>query len=350
MRNSCLQLIKTHLSQPSWCYWVALFLSVLEAASLLLGYQSEVQFGLVLPYRLLIFTALVRSLDGVANQNYCGASWLTVPYVIAAMFQYGMNFGGSHVNHVIPYATAFVSLPLFDILHNRLRSAFTLAGLVEIITIIFLVFVAFAHILFHDVLVLFWQSLIQDYLQVVIRMTQSPLSAADVTAIARAASYSMTGRLVISHVLSPILIAYLAIGGNAYLRGERTPVFDAWLSASMSWSIFWLSVVILLSAYSTLLMQQHLGILMPRLLTQQLSGCYDLIRFVPCIFGLSYCHYRIFQYSHPSKVAFYISLFLFAVLGGMLYPILAFVGLIDRAIGLRAQPVNQKPSLPRSTT
>lgn len=337
--------------QPNRYYWVAITLSLVEVVCLLFGDQVESQLGLIIPFRLLMFSALARCAEASSRAQFSNrASWLALPYIIASVLHYSMNSGEVPVFSQLYYLSAFISLPLFDVVLAQVRSSDSLAGVFEMVSFVALGVVSIIHIFCNDALVVFWESFLRSYLQAVFRLTQLTLSSSDVAAAVHAAANSMTGRVVISHILSPIMVAYIAILGAKSLRGDRDPWFDSWLSANMGWSTFWTSVFVLMSSYVTLLLNQYLGISLPGLVTNQFSGCYDLIRFIPCIFGLSYCHYQIFQRNQPSRVVFFTSLVVFSILGGMLYAPLAFVGLVDKAVGLRTPQVNRKPSVPRSTT
>lgn len=351
MRNPNSQSTTDFMSQPNECYWVALMLSMIEACLLFLGDRVEAQLVLVIPFRLLMFLALARcAQSSLRDQFSYRASFLVIPYMIGLILQYVVNSGDITVFNRLYYLSAFISLPLFDVVLTQIRSSDTLPGAFELVSLVALVVVSIIHVFFNDALVSFWASFLRDYLQAILRLTQLTLSSSDIAAVVRAVSHSMTGRVVISHMLSPVIIAFVATSGASFLRGERTPWFESWLCATMGWSTFWVSVFVLMSSHVALLLYQYLGVSMPTFITHQLSGCFDLIRFVPCIFGLSYCHYKIFQRNQSSAALFYASLFVFSVLGGMLYAPLAFIGLTDKAIGLRVPQASRKPSVPRSTT
>ena len=172
--------------QPNSYYWVAMSLSLVEAVCLLFGDRVESQLGLAVPFRLLMFTALVRcaeSRDQFSNR----ATWLALPYMVASVLHYSMNNGEVPVFSQLYYLSAFISLPLFDVMLAQVRSSDSLAGVFELVSFVALGVVSIIHVFFSEALVVFWESFLRSYLQAVFRLTQLTLSSSDVAAAVHAA-------------------------------------------------------------------------------------------------------------------------------------------------------------------
>ena len=326
--------------------WLLVF-SVLCLESLLVSVASKTALNLVfyiLPFRLFVwgifFDYSLRRKNLPGGVSYWA---LFLPYVLTCVFFSGfiwpLELGK------LSYYCGMLFTPFFLGFVSAYLLTQSLGFCLEVLCLLCVIVLAFLHVFFYDTLISLWYSLFLPYHHLFasygVKLTQEQLYQ-----ISSHVAGVMTSSVVVNYFLAPICVSAIVV--FYYNFDERKESLKDWLSLRMSWFSFYLALPLFFVCYGMMALQQ----LYPKMQIWHslgaLYGFFEVVRFIPCVCGLSYIHYMVYQkyIKLPKKCVFWSSLLtmVFYVFGYFLYPVCSFIGLIDRIIDLRQASQKAKPS------
>jgi len=285
---------------------------------------------------------------------------LSLPYfLLFALSSYGLFVPGpSSLLHLSMYRLSYYSgmffMPIFIVFTYRYFETSSLGFCLEALSFLCLFVVVVSQLFFYDALVLFWQGVVAQYFQTVAQVSDLKLAAETIVQAAAQSAHLMPSRVIVSWFLSPLLVSILLALSQHRMQNKQCYRFKEWLSMSMSWSAFWVSVALFFLTYAMTILVEMLGFDLGFGIGNFVNSCLELARFVPSVYGLSYIHYRIFNRTASSErvsfIWFYVSTMIFWLFGGLFYSLLAFLGLADKAMDMRHFDESQESSVKRGTT
>ena len=334
---------------------VAYTAALLESMLLLAGDKIGLLATMLLPFRVVMFSVLLRCYVSEQQPSYLSWQWLLcVPYLVSLITHGSLSSEGIDSLGMLGYLSPLIAIPIFYIFLQQTLRFSSLGYAIELIGLLCLAVLLIALLFFQHTLLSFWRVPVADYVQTIAKMSQSSLSQADLLVMIDVASRTMTARMLILQVLTPILTASLIVMGMFRSRYQQVDVmWQHWISESMSWSTFCASALTFFVIYGCLLLESYFGVRVQGYWLNAVAGCFDLARFIASVFGLSYLHARFFQNAGASRItrsAYYGSVLLYAYFGSLFQTSLALIGLADKAICLRGQTLPKQPAPPSSST
>ena len=334
---------------------VAFAAALLESLLLMAGDKIGLLATMLLPFRVVMFSVLLRCHVSEQQRNHLSWQWLLcVPYLVSLIAHGLLSSKGMDSLDMLGYLSPLMAIPIFYIFIQQTVRFCSLSYAIELVSLICLAVLVIAQLFFQHALLSFWRVPVADYIQTMVKLSQSSMSQVDLSAVIEAASRTMTAKMFILQILTPVITASMVVMAMCRSQYQQLDVmWQHWISESMSWSTFCISALTLFVVYGCSLLDNNFGVQIQGYWLNAIYGCYDLVRYIASIFGLSYLHARFFQnlgVSRMARMAFYGSVMLYAYFGSLFHTSLALIGLADKALCLRSQTSSKQPATPSSST